>query len=68
MQLFELLGRQLSTDGEAQEKTSEEAFEKINLLKKGMKEYFSDVVPDVDEQNFEFLDILVCSVFCVQNV
>ncbi|XP_031278252.1 glutathione S-transferase U10-like [Pistacia vera] len=67
-QLFELLGRLLMTDGEAQKRTSEEAFEKINVLEKGMKEYFSEVVPDVDDQNFGFLDILVCSVFCTQNV
>ncbi|KAJ0105073.1 hypothetical protein Patl1_17785 [Pistacia atlantica] len=66
--LFEVLGRLLMTDGEAQKEQVKKRLEKINVLEKGMKEYFSEVVPDVDDKNFGFLDILVCSVFCTQKV
>lgn len=62
MQLFEAIGRVYKSAGEAQEKAIEEMLEKINVLEKGMKEFFSVGALKIDGQNFGLLDIMVCAV------
>ncbi|KAK2664042.1 hypothetical protein Ddye_002616 [Dipteronia dyeriana] len=50
-QLFEVVAKVLTTEGEAQEKAIEEAYEKMEILEKGIKEFFPDGAPKIDGQN-----------------
>ena len=52
----------LKTEGEAHEKAKKDMYEKLSLLEKGMKEYFPDGKPDVDDKSIGVLDIIFITV------
>lgn len=67
-QLFENALVILKTEGEAQQKAMKDMYEKLCVLEKGMKEYFPDGKPQVDDKNIGVLDIIFCSVFGADKV
>ncbi|KAJ1401622.1 Thioredoxin-like superfamily [Sesbania bispinosa] len=62
-QLFETTFLVLTTEGEAQQKSVDKVYEKLNLLEDGMKTFFVDGNPGVNENNAGILDIVFCSLF-----
>ncbi|KAK4264194.1 hypothetical protein QN277_025403 [Acacia crassicarpa] len=62
-QLFENSVVILKTEGEAQQKAVKDMYEKLCVLEKGMKEYFPDGKPEVDDNNIGVLDIIFGSAF-----
>ncbi|TXG50478.1 hypothetical protein EZV62_023002 [Acer yangbiense] len=64
--MFEVVAKVL-TEGEAQEKAIEEAYEKMEILEKGIKEFFPDGAPKIDGQNLGLLDIMVSAVLGTQK-
>ena len=65
VQLFEGVGRVVTTDGEAQEKATNDLFEKLKALEGGMKEFFprGSPTPSINGENMGLLDILMCTLF-----
>ncbi|KAF7838457.1 glutathione S-transferase U9-like [Senna tora] len=61
--LFQAMIAVFKTEGEAQEKAINDMYEKLTLLENGMKDYFPDGKPCVDDNNAGLLDIIFCTVF-----
>ncbi|TKY73385.1 Glutathione S-transferase U9 [Spatholobus suberectus] len=54
----------IKTDGEVQQKTISEVYEKLNLLEDGMKNFFAEGKPSVDHKNSTgLLDIIFFTMF-----
>lgn len=53
----------IKTEGESQQKAIENMYEKLALLESGMKDYFPDGKPYVDDNHAGLLDIIFCTVF-----
>ena len=63
MQLFEDMGRVITSDGEAQEKATKDLFEKLTILEEGMKDFFPGGTPSINGENMGLLDILMYALF-----
>lgn len=62
LQLLENVLKVIKTEGEVQQKAISEVYEKLNLLEQGMKNFFTEGTPSVD-QNFGLIDIVFVSIF-----
>ncbi|KAJ1406312.1 Thioredoxin-like superfamily [Sesbania bispinosa] len=62
-QIFETISLVVKTEGEAQQKAINDVFDQLNLLENGMKTFFEEGKPCVDQNNVGLLDIVFCSLF-----
>ncbi|XP_048330111.1 glutathione S-transferase U9 [Ziziphus jujuba] len=67
-QVFECMSLAITSDGETQEKASKELFEKLKVFEEGVKEFFPDGTPCVDNNSVGILDILLVSLFGAHKV
>ncbi|XVE56940.1 hypothetical protein DITRI_Ditri04bG0051200 [Diplodiscus trichospermus] len=62
-QLFEAIGQIITSDGEAQEKNTNELLQQMDIFEEKMKENFPQGTQGIQNENIGLLDILVCTVF-----
>ncbi|KAL5814118.1 hypothetical protein ACOSQ4_024759 [Xanthoceras sorbifolium] len=66
-QLFEAVLKLVTSKEEEHEKTIEEAYEKLEVLEKGMREFFGDGGRRIDGQNLGVLNIMVSAVLATHK-
>ncbi|KAA8542423.1 hypothetical protein F0562_023441 [Nyssa sinensis] len=62
-QLLDSIGKAITSDEEARERTLKEVFEKLNVVEKGMKDFFPGGSPIIRSENMGLYDILIVAIF-----
>ncbi|XWS60550.1 hypothetical protein CRYUN_Cryun07bG0045500 [Craigia yunnanensis] len=62
-QLFEAIGRIITSNGEAQEKNTNELLQQMDVFEEKMKEFFPEGTQGIQNESIGLLDILVSATF-----
>ena len=63
MQLFEAIGQIITSNGEAQEKNTNELLQQMDVFEEKMKEFFAKGTQGIQNENIGLLDILLGATF-----